>query len=83
MKVIPDIEESVTSYTEKGTVSPQRLQRPSRRYRLPATPTILAFTTITDWRQFVQWPTCDVLVEGSNDHSVDVRVAAPGSINTP
>jgi hypothetical protein len=40
-KVIPDIDRLVTLYTAKGTISPHRLQRPSRRYRLPATPTIL------------------------------------------
>jgi hypothetical protein len=86
MKVIPDIDKSVTLYTEKGTVSPHCLQRPSRRYRLPATPTILAFRTITDWSQFAQWPTCDVLVDGSNAQGLVVREGAVGSmsyLNTP
>jgi len=86
MKVIPDSDESVILYTEKGTVSPHCLQRPSSRYRLPATPTILALRTITDWSQFVQWPTCDVLVDGSNAQALVVREGAVGSmryLNTP
>jgi len=86
MKVIPDIDAPVTLYTEKGTVSPQWLQRPSRRYRLPATPTIRGFRTITDWSQFAQWPTCDVLVDGSNAQGLVGREGAVGSmsyLNTP
>jgi hypothetical protein len=82
MKVIPDIDESVILYTEKGTVSPHCLQCPSRRYLLPATPTILAFRTITDWSQFAQWPTCDVLVDGSNAQGLAVCERAVGSMNT-
>jgi len=52
------------------------LQWPSRRYRSPATPTILAFRTITDSRQFAQYPTRGVFVDGSNDHAADARAVA-------
>ena len=47
---------------------------------MPATPTILALRTITDWSQFAQCPTCDVLVEGSNAQGLVVRLDAVGSM---
>jgi hypothetical protein len=41
---------------------------------LPATPTILALSTATDWRQLPQYPTSAVLVDGSNDRAAEVRL---------